>query len=118
MSAWTHTFRLAGWFCVVVLAYLSLVPQDTEVRTTLPPGVEHLIAYAGTAVLLTLGYPDRKVLRIAAALILYSSALELLQSFSPGRHPELDGVVWSGLGALAGTALVSAALRWGAQLKG
>jgi VanZ family protein len=114
MSAWTHTFRLAGWFCVVVLAYLSLVPHDMEVRTTLPPGVEHLISYAATAVVLTLGYPGRKVLRIAAALILYSSALELLQFFSPGRHPGLDGVVWSGLGALAGTALVSAALRWGA----
>ena len=111
---WTHTFRLAGWFCVVVLAYLSLVPHDMEVRTTLVPGVEHLIAYAATAGLLTLGYPGRRVLRVAAALILYSAALELLQSFSPGRHPGLDGFVWSGLGALAGAALVSAALRWGA----
>ena len=62
---------------VVVLAYLSLVPQDMEVRTTLPPGVEHFIAYAGTAGLLTLGYPGRKVLRSAAALILYSAALKL-----------------------------------------
>jgi VanZ family protein len=100
MSAgWTHTFRLAGWFCVVVLAYLSLVPYDMEVRTTLLPGVEHLIAYAGTAGLITLGYPGQRVLVIAAALILYSAALELLQSFSPGRHPGLDGVVWSALGA-------------------
>jgi hypothetical protein len=103
---WTHAFRVAGWACVVVLAYLSLVLHDMEVRTTLPPGVEHLVAYAGTSGLLALG--RRHTARIIVGLVLYSAALELLQSFSPGQHPGLEGTLWSGMGALVGTTIMNA----------
>ena len=95
-------FRAAGWTCVALITYLSLVPQEMEVRTTLPAGVEHLIAYAGAAALLRLGHPRQGYWTIAAALFIYSAGLELLQAFSPGRHPGLGGAIWSGIGAFIG----------------
>jgi VanZ family protein len=76
------------------------------VRTPLPPGIEHAVAYAGSAALLTLAYPARAAWTIAAWLLAYSGALELLQSLSPGRHPGLAGAVWSGAGAALGAVLV------------
>ena len=100
--------RGAAWLSVVVIAYLSLIPHSMEVRTPLPPGIEHAVAYAGSAALLTLAYPTRTAWMIAAWLFAYSGVLELLQSLSPGRHPGLAGALWSGAGAALGAFLVQA----------
>ena len=93
------SLRFAAWFCVILIAYLSLTP--VQVRTPAPAGVEHAIAYAGTAVLTVLAYPAQSVALIGS-LALYSGLMELFQNFSPGRHPGLDGVLWSSAGAIVG----------------
>ena len=67
--------RVSAWICVAAIAYLSLVPHSMEIRTPLPGGVEHAIAYAGTAVLLKLGYPRKALFVIASALFAYSVSL-------------------------------------------
>src|SRR5215216_2664818 len=41
--------RVSAWICVAAIAYLSLVPHSMEIRTPMPAGLEHAIAYAGTA---------------------------------------------------------------------
>src|SRR4051812_46824711 len=46
--------RCAAWLSVLLTAYLSLVPKSIEMRTPAPPGVEHFVAYAGTAMLMVL----------------------------------------------------------------
>jgi VanZ family protein len=94
--------RCAAWFCVALIAYLSLIPHRMEVRTLLPPGIEHAIAYAGTAGLMACAYPRRSIWLIVGALCVYSGALEILQTFSSGRHPGLDGVLWSSAGSIIG----------------
>ena len=94
------SLRFAAWFCVILIAYLSLTP--VQVRTPAPAGVEHAIAYAGTAVLTVLAYPAQSVALIVGSLALYSGLMELFQNFSPGRHPGLDGVLWSSAGAIVG----------------
>jgi hypothetical protein len=99
--------RAAGWLCVGLIAYLSLIPQDMEVRTGLLPGLEHSIAYAGTAGLLVLGYPGQGVWLIIGSLSAYSGLMEVLQSFSPGRHPAISGVLWSSAGAVVGGLIIS-----------
>jgi VanZ family protein len=99
--------RCSAWFCVLLLAYLSLIPQDLQMRTPAPPGLEHAIAYGGTAGLLVLAYPVRPVWLIMGSLSAYSGLMELLQSFSPGRHPGLDGLLWSSAGAIFGSLLVA-----------
>ena len=103
--------RAAGWLCVGVTAYLSLIPQDMEVRTGLLPGLEHSVAYAGTAGLLVVGYPRQAVWLIVGSLSAYSGLMEVLQSFSPGRHPGIDGMLWSSSGAVVGGYIVSSLSR-------
>src|SRR5215217_7804489 len=100
-------FRCSAWFCVFLIAYLSLVPQDLEIRTPAPPGVEHAFAYGVTAGLLALAYPIQPLWLIIGSLSAYSGMMELLQSFSPGRHPGLNGMLWSSAGAILGSLLVT-----------
>jgi hypothetical protein len=57
------------------------------VRTGVDGHLEHAIAYAGTAFLFEMGYPDWGRKRPAAGLVIYAAVLEGLQTFSPGRHP-------------------------------
>jgi VanZ family protein len=99
--------RCVAWFCIILIAYLSLVPRSLEVRTPAPAGIEHAVAYGGTAVLMALAYPARSAWAILGSLAAYSGLMELLQDFSPGRHPGLDGVLWSSAGAAIGTITVA-----------
>ena len=92
---------------MVLIAYLLLVPASIEMRTPAPSGVEHAVAYAGTAGLLILAYPVKPVWLIVGSLSAYSGLMELLQNFSPGRHPALDGVLWSSAGAILGSLIVA-----------
>ncbi len=97
--------RAGAWFCVVLLAYLSLIPGELQVRTGFSGLLEHLVAYLGTAMLFALGYPQRR-LQIAVALVAYAGLLETLQAFSPSRtaHP-LDACA-SGTCAVPGVVAV------------
>lgn len=95
--------RLLAWGCVGLLAVLSLLPAEEVVRTGLGGYVEHMLAYAGTAVLLRLGHPGRKVWWSAAGLVIYAGFLEYLQHYSPGRTPAVEGWLTSSIGAVVGT---------------
>jgi VanZ family protein len=44
---------------------------------------------------------------IVGFLSLFSGLMELLQNFSPGRHPGLDGMLWSSTGAIVGGLLIT-----------
>jgi VanZ family protein len=94
--------RCGAWFCVALIAYLSLIPRSMEVRTFLLPGLEHALAYGGTAGLMVLAYLAQPIWLIIGALCAYSGLMELLQTFSVGRHPGLDGALWSSAGAIIG----------------
>jgi hypothetical protein len=67
--ALTILLRSAAWACLVALVYLSLVPKGFEVRTGVRGSIEHLIAYAGSALVFALAYPARGVLAIGAAMM-------------------------------------------------
>ena len=97
--------RAGAWFCVALLAYLSLIPSNFQVRTGLSGLLEHLVAYLGTAMLFSLGYPHKR-LQIGLGLVVYAGFLETLQAFSPGRtaHP-LDACA-SAMGAVLGVVAV------------
>jgi VanZ family protein len=91
---------------VALLAFLSLVPDDLEVRTGAPGQFEHLAAYIGTAVLFALSYPRKRVL-ITVGLFAYAGLLEALQSFSPGRSPSMLDALASGSGAIFGVLVIA-----------
>ena len=101
-----RVLRPVAWGCVVLLAVLSLLPAEEMVRTSLGGHMEHATAYAGTALLIGLSYPAHRWKRIAAGLVAYAGVLELLQNFSPGRHPAILDWLSSSTGALIGLAFV------------
>ena len=86
-------FRCSAWFCVLLITCLSLIPENLEMRTPAPPGLEHAFAYGVTAGLMLLAYPVQPVWLLIASLSAYSGLMEILQTFSPGRHPGLDGKI-------------------------
>ncbi len=96
---YTRALRGAAWLCVLLLAILSLIPGDVQVRSGMPGGIEHAIAYFGTATMFMLGYRG-KSWKIAGGLVLYSAILETLQFLVPGRTPNIADALASSAGAI------------------
>ena len=81
------SLRVLTWCCVILLAILSLLPDQQMVRTGLPGRFEHFIAYAGSAAIAVAGYgATRGGMQIIGGFWVYAAILEYLQRFSPGRH--------------------------------
>jgi VanZ family protein len=104
--------RASAWFCVALIAVLSLIPHEAEVRTALPSKVEHVIAYAGTAGLLRLAYPSWAGWRTVAVLVVYGISLEGLQGFASGRSPGIGDALASGVGAVLGATGAALLAAW------
>jgi VanZ family protein len=97
------SLRVLTWGCVILLAILSLLPDQRMMRTGLPGRVEHFVAYAGSAAIAVAGYgATRGGMQIIGAFWVYAAILECLQHFSPGRHPSIADFAVSALGALCG----------------
>ena len=97
------SLRALTWGCVILLAILSLLPDQQMVRTGLPGRVEHFVAYAGSAAIAVAGYgATRGGMQIIGGFWVYAAVLEYLQHFSPGRHPAIGDFAASALGALCG----------------
>jgi len=94
--------RPAAWICVVLLAVLSLVPGHAQIRTGAPGIVEHIVAYAATAAVFTLGYPAASRTRIILALVCYAGLLEFAQSLVPDRSATVWDFGGSSLGVVLG----------------
>ena len=105
------SLRVLTWCCVILLAILSLLPDQQMMRTGLPGRVEHFVAYAGSAAIAVAGYgASRGGVQIIGSFWVYAAILEYLQHFSPGRHPAIGDVAASALGALCGGLVI--ALLW------
>jgi VanZ family protein len=103
--------RIGTWCCIVLLAVLSLLPAEEMVRTGFPGGVEHFVAYAGSAAIAMAAYGrSRGSIQIIGGFWVYAAMLEYLQHFSPGRHPAIEDFALSAAGALCGGLAV--ALFW------
>ena len=108
----TTSLRVLTWFCVALLAVLSLLPAQDMPRTGLPGWLEHFVAYAGSAAVAMAGYgASRGVVQIIGGFWVYAGILEYLQHFSPGRHPAIGDFAASALGALCGGLAIAPLLR-------
>ena len=97
------SFRILTWFCVILLAVLSLLPAQDMVRTGIPGQLEHFVAYAGSGSIAIAGYGWRRgTVRITGLFWIYAGILEYLQHFSAGRHPSIVDFAASALGAFCG----------------
>ena len=120
-QVWFMTFlftiaRAAGFFGVLAIIALSLVPGTYRPHTGLPGVAEHFIAYYSTAFAFVLGFrstASRVV--IALGLTLLAGSMEVLQLWVPGRHSAIIDAVFSSLGGLLGIALGGLLLVLAAQ---
>jgi VanZ family protein len=113
------SLRFVTWACVVILGFLSLLPAEDMVRTSLPGQLEHFAAYAGSGAIAMAGYGlNRGSVRVIGSFWIYAGLLEFLQHFSPGRHPALEDFAASALGALCGAVAVVLLWRWRSALPG
>jgi VanZ family protein len=107
------SLRFLTWACVVILGFLSLLPAEDMVRTSLPGQLEHFAAYAGSGAIAMAGYGlNRGAVRVIGSFWIYAGILEFLQHFSPGRHPALEDFAASAFGALCGGVTVILLWRW------
>src|SRR5215472_10753979 len=96
------SLRFLTWGCVILLAILSLLPDQQMVRTGLPGRIEHFVAYAGSAAIAVAGYGASRGMQIIGGFWVYAAILEYLQHFSPGRHSAIGDFEASALEALCG----------------
>ncbi|KMO37065.1 hypothetical protein VQ03_19815 [Methylobacterium tarhaniae] len=99
---------IAGLACLPVLVWLSWIPKDWELRTGAAGQVEHLLAYAGTAGLLGLGFHRVPAWRLGLALAALAGILEIGQIWVPGRTAQVIDFAASAGGALLGLAAARA----------
>jgi hypothetical protein len=73
------SLRILTWFCVILLAVLSLLPAQDMMRTGLPGELEHFAAYAGSAAMAVAGYGrSRRGMRIIGLFWVYASGSSIL----------------------------------------
>ena len=91
----------------VAVAVLSLLPSTALPPTSIGDKVEHVIAYAVLG-LLGAASSKRSAVRLIFGLAAFGLAIEILQTFSPGRAPDpLDLVAdIAGAGLGCGLAIV------------
>jgi hypothetical protein len=71
------SLRVLTWCCVILLAALSLLPAQEMVRTGLPGGLEHFVAYTGSAAIAMAGYgASRGSVQIVGGFWVYAGILE------------------------------------------
>jgi VanZ family protein len=95
--------RILSIVGIVLIATLSLVPGDLQIRTGMPKTVEHFGAYLGVSFILVLGRSSIAY-AVAAAVLLsgFSFLMEVFQEFIPGRTGELRDAAASSAGAFTG----------------
>jgi len=116
MPARDAMLQAGAGLCLAVVAVLSLLPGPEMVRTGMGGSLEHVIAYAGTALACGLAWASRGWRRLTLALLLFAGAMEVLQSLSPGRFAGFDDFLFSSTGVLIGVAAAALAqaarFRW------
>jgi VanZ family protein len=91
---------VAGWLALAFIAYATLSP--IELRPVLAPAhFEHFAAFAFVGLAFGLAYPKRLVL-IAALVLISAFGLEAMQLLTPDRHGRLIDAVIKAAGGACG----------------
>ena len=106
-----------AWFGVALGIFLTVVPTGSA---PVPIGgrVQHLAGYFILTAWFAGIYPRSRYPLIGIGCFLFGGAMELLQNFSPTRHPALADALTNGVGIAAAIALAYLGLGgWAAKLE-
>jgi len=104
--------RLAGWLLILLITVLSLVPPGLRPETPVPHDLEHAAIFAAAGFAFGIGYYSR-LKGVAAGLIVFTAAIELVQMVVPGRHARFEDFVVDALAMVAAVALGAAIMAIG-----
>jgi apolipoprotein N-acyltransferase len=107
--------RVSAWFCLAVIAVITLGPIGLRPQTGLSPQIERFVAFAVVGALFAAAYP--RYILFAAIIVLGAAVmLELLQLLAPSRHGRLfDASVKVG-GGVVGLCVGWIAAQWSARI--
>ena len=100
------------WTLVGCLVVLSWIPRDFEIRTSAPGQFEHVVAYAGVALLAGLGCPKERFRWLGACFVLLAGTLEIGQIWVPGRTSQFIDFASSSAGSVIGLAAAQVLARF------
>lgn len=100
-----------GLVLLAVALTLALLPQPRGVPIVYNDKVTHALAFATLMSWFSGIFRFRLAPALALALVGYGALIEILQSFTPTRQPELADLVADTVGILLGWLLCAAGLR-------
>ena len=107
---------VAGWLALAFIVYATLSPIDDR-PVIADPQLEHFAAFAFLGLAFGLAYP-RRVLLVAAMILIGAFGLEALQLLTPDRHARLLDASMKAAGGAAGIGIAQLAqLALRAQIK-
>jgi len=95
-----RVFTVAGWLALAFIAYATLSPIDDR-PVLAPPHFEHFAAFAFVGLAFGVAYPRRLVL-IAALVLISAFGLEAMQLLTPDRHGRLIDAAIKAAGGICG----------------
>lgn len=97
----------------IIVAVLSLLPQDVMPHVGFGDKIQHLIAYLCLALAGGIAFPDRRsFLALAVGLVALGIVLEFGQAVVPGRFTSIGDVVANTVGVLLGLTIARFAVPW------
>lgn len=103
-------FRLVAWLLVAGIVAVTLGPPRLRPVTEMSQNFEHGFAFVLLGLAFGLGYPDR-LLQLVVAAVPLIGALEALQLWVPGRHARLSDFVVNVIATVIGL-VMAAASQW------
>jgi VanZ family protein len=100
--------RLAFYFGLVLVVILSLIPQDVLPPTGISDKANHVAAYTALALAGGIGFRGvRRLMLVAAGLLLLGASLELAQSVLPDHVASLYDLLADAIGIMLGALLAT-----------
>ena len=97
---------------MIAVGAVSLLPREALPETGMWDKLEHAAAYAILCVIGVVSYPRKRArLALPIGLVLCGAALELLQSFVPGREASIADVIANAVGVVIGFAATTLTRR-------
>ena len=93
--------RLAAWFILTSIVFLTLVPPTLRPTTPIPHNYEHAAAFIADGFAFGIAYSSIELL-LSVGAVIFCGAIEVSQVFIPGRHARLTDFLVDALAAIAG----------------
>jgi VanZ family protein len=105
-STW---IRLCAVAAIGLLVISSLSSAAAQPRTILGWQVEHFLGYFAVTLIVCIAWP--RPLVVAGVLVVLSGLLEVLQAFTPDRHPNLIAALCGAGGVVVAAVFVELFIR-------